>query len=244
MGNISLQEVIHENVNIIQDIDELTLINVNQEIVDTISANPSEVSIVNPIVNPNVVPFVSDSKKLQNFSQEANLSTTPSDLSTLIVSDQSDIESGPESNHTGDMNGNNPSMGKNINIYTMIDISGIERRNVHTIADDATRKLNNIRMKHVNNVIIGHLNINSLANKCDALCYIIRDNLDILVIGETKLDDTFTEKQFIINGFCKPYRLDRNHDGGGVMVYVREDIPSRELATYQKILKRFLWKLI
>ena len=178
MGNISLQEVIHENVNITQDIDELTLINVNQEIMDTISANPSEVSIVNPIVNPNVVPFVSDSKMLhlyEDFSQEANLSTTPSDLSTLIVSDQSDIESGPESNHTGDMNGNNPSMGKNINIYTMIDISGIEHRNLHTIADDATRKLNNIRMKHVKNVIIGHLNINSLANKFDALCYIIRD---------------------------------------------------------------------
>ena len=130
MGNISLQEVIHENVNITQDIDELTLINVNQEIMDTISANPSEVSIV----NPNVVPFVPDSKMLhlyQDFSQEANLSTTPSDLSTLIVSDQSDIESGPESNHTGDMNGNNPSMGKNINIYTMIDISGIEHRNLH-----------------------------------------------------------------------------------------------------------------
>ena len=56
--------------------------------------------------------------------------------------------------------------------------------------------------------------------------------MDILVIGETKLDDTYTEKQFIINGFCKPYRLDRNHDGGGVMVYVREDILSRELARH------------
>ena len=33
----------------------------------------------------------------------------------------------------------------------------------------------------------------------------------------------------IINGYKKPYRLDRNRNGGGVMVYVREDIPSKEL---------------
>ena len=54
----------------------------------------------------------------------------------------------------------------------------------------------------------------------------IHGNLDILVITETKLDDTFPEKQFLIPGYKKPYRLDRNANGGGVMIYVREDIPS------------------
>ena len=77
-------------------------------------------------------------------------------------------------------------------------------------------------------MVIGHLNINSLHNKFDALSFIIKDKLDILIIGETKLDYSFSEKQFIINGFTKPYRLDRNRNGGGVMVYVRADIPSKE----------------
>ena len=49
-----------------------------------------------------------------------------------------------------------------------------------------------------------------------------------MVIGETKLDDTFPESQFLIDGFKKPYRKDRNKSGGGVMIYVRDDIPSQE----------------
>lgn len=94
---------------------------------------------------------------------------------------------------------------------------------------DAITKLREIRVKHVNNVIIGHLNINSLRYKFNALCTIMQGHLDILVIGETKLDDTFPEAQFLIPGYKKPYRLDRNEHGGGVMIYVREDIPSDRL---------------
>ena len=57
---------------------------------------------------------------------------------------------------------------------------------------------------------------------------LISGNIDVLVIGETKLDKTFPDNQFIINGFKTPYRKDRNANGGGVMIYVREDIPSQE----------------
>ena len=91
-------------------------------------------------------------------------------------------------------------------------------------ADDAITILNEIRMKYLKNVIIGHLNINSLRNKFHALCYLIQGKLDILVVGETKLDYSFPEKQFMIKGYKKPYRLDRNKYGGGVMIYVREDM--------------------
>ena len=39
------------------------------------------------------------------------------------------------------------------------------------------------------------------------------------------MDHTFPEKQFLVTGYKKPFRLDRNINGGGVMIYVREDIP-------------------
>ena len=81
----------------------------------------------------------------------------------------------------------------------------------------------------MNNLIIGHLNINTLANKFDALNLIIKDKVDILILGETKLDASFPENQFYIDGFSKPYILDRNIHGGGVMIYIRKDIPSKEL---------------
>ena len=38
--------------------------------------------------------------------------------------------------------------------------------------------------------------------------------LDILMISETKLDDSFPEAQFYIEGFRAPFRLDRNKHGG------------------------------
>ena len=90
-----------------------------------------------------------------------------------------------------------------------------------------------IRVKNVGRIVIGTLNINSLASKFDQLEIIIRDSLDILIIQETKLDSSFPDDQFVINGYRKPYRLDRNRHGGGVMVYIREDIPSKELRKHK-----------
>ena len=90
---------------------------------------------------------------------------------------------------------------------------------------DAFTHLKNIRINNMKNVIIGQLNINSIRNKFESLAELMRGNLDILVITETKLDHTFPDKQFLIPGYRKPFRRDRNRFGGGVMIYVREDIP-------------------
>ena len=43
------------------------------------------------------------------------------------------------------------------------------------------------------------------------------DNIDILVILETKIDKSFPENQFSIDGHNLPYRIDRNQDGGGLL---------------------------
>ena len=47
------------------------------------------------------------------------------------------------------------------------------------------------------------------------------------MISETKLDSSFPTGQFLINGYSEPFRIDRNSQGGGIMLYVREDIPSK-----------------
>ena len=91
---------------------------------------------------------------------------------------------------------------------------------------DTSTVLKNIRIDNLKNVIIGQLNINSLRNKFQSLVEIVHGNIDILILTETKLDNTFPDNQFFIPGYKKPYRLDRNKNGGGVMIYVREDIPS------------------
>ena len=93
--------------------------------------------------------------------------------------------------------------------------------------------LKQLRLKNIGNVIIAHQNINSLSKRFHELVPLIDNNVDILVLSETKLDGTFPENQFSLNGFKKPYRKDRNKFGGGVMIYVREDIPSQEKDKYK-----------
>ena len=57
--------------------------------------------------------------------------------------------------------------------------------------------LNEIRKKNPNRIIIAHLNINSIRNKFEMLKEVIGNKTDILLISETKLDDTFPLNQFI-----------------------------------------------
>ena len=57
--------------------------------------------------------------------------------------------------------------------------------------DDVLSILKNLTVKNHNRIIIGNLNKNSINNKLDALKTIITGNIDIFLIIETKLDETF-----------------------------------------------------
>ena len=76
-----------------------------------------------------------------------------------------------------------------------------------------------MRINHVNKLVIDHLNINSLRKKFEFLVEFIRGKVDILMISETKIDESFPLGQFNINGFNAPFRLDRNSNGGGIMLF-------------------------
>ena len=98
-----------------------------------------------------------------------------------------------------------------------------------TGALDAKSRLKEMKAQLSDKLILGHLNINSIQNKFEALKFIIGNNIDILLISETKLDDSFPSAQFLIKGFSAPYRFDRNSKGGGLLFYISEYIPSKIL---------------
>ena len=50
-----------------------------------------------------------------------------------------------------------------------------------------------------------------------------------MIIVETKLDDSLPISQSYIDGYPTPFRRDRNKFGGGILIYVREDIPCKLL---------------
>ena len=51
--------------------------------------------------------------------------------------------------------------------------------------------------------------------KFECLKSIIDSNIDLLLISETKLNDSFPNSQFLMSGFHPPYREDRTDRGGG-----------------------------
>ena len=60
------------------------------------------------------------------------------------------------------------------------------------------------------------------------------------MISETKIDGSFPLGNFLIGGFSKPYRLDRDSLGGCILLYVREDIPTNLTEVETKRLKVFM----
>ena len=99
-----------------------------------------------------------------------------------------------------------------------------------------------IRKYNLNKLIIAHLNINSIRNKFDSLVHKIKGNVDIMMISEMRLDNTFPVWPFLIDGFNEPIRLDRDKNGVGILLFIREDIPTKVLSLETSPIKRFLLK--
>ena len=74
--------------------------------------------------------------------------------------------------------------------------------------DDPKEVLKNLILKNVNMFICAQLKINSIRNKFSLLVDITSNNIDIRMISERKLDPSFLNGQFHINGFSEPYRFE------------------------------------
>ena len=165
---------------------------------------------------------------LSDISPVANNLATPAMSELSNIGELNGVNNNDDTSSVGTYSGG-ISKAANIGESNPKDDNILNESKENLNTPDAHKILKELRIKYLNNIIIGHLNINALANKFDALSSIIKDKLDILVICETKLGDSYPDKQFYIEGY-KKYRLDRNENGGGgVMIYVRSDIPSDKL---------------
>ena len=101
------------------------------------------------------------------------------------------------------------------NVERLMDFSVINSDNCSNVSVESALKF--YRSKFPKKLVIGHININSIRNKFEILKSMLSEVSDVLIITETKLDDSFPEQQFHIEGFDIPFRLDRNRHGGGYM---------------------------
>ena len=91
----------------------------------------------------------------------------------------------------------------------------------------------------MNKLIIERLNINSPRTKFELLAHQFKDNIDILMISETKLDESFRISQFFMNGFSSPHLFNCKCNNDGILSYTREDIPSKFLSIERDLTEVF-----
>ena len=108
-----------------------------------------------------------------------------------------------------------------------ISQTSLEISESSNISENDLNKIKMQRLEHFNFLIVGHLNINSIRNKFEMIAETIT-NFEIFLISESKIDSTFPNMQFKINGH-KLFRRDRNRFGGGLMLYLNEKIPCKFL---------------
>ena len=89
-------------------------------------------------------------------------------------------------------------------------------KNVINRSDSSCNTLQKLRVNNSLKIIVGKLNINSIRNKFDTFCSIFKQKIDILLIFEIKIEDTFPLAQFCVESYSTPYRLDRT------LLYVRD----------------------
>ena len=119
--------------------------------------------------------------------------------------------------------------------YELVTVNECLSNALEKAKSDANSSLQAIRKDNLNKLIFTHLNINSIRNKFD--------NIDILMISVTEVDDSFPDGQFFLDGFGKPFRLDRNRNGGGIMLFIRNDIPAKVVSTDDRPIESFYVEL-
>ena len=103
---------------------------------------------------------------------------------------------------------------------------------VSKLHNDCIFRFKMIRAENFGNIIVATLNVNSISPKFDEFKLMVSGYFDVIIVTETKLDDSFPKAQFCIDRFSIPYRLTRNRNGRGLMIYVRDDIPSKMLTKH------------
>ena len=76
----------------------------------------------------------------------------------------------------------------------------------------------------MNNIIVGHLNEDSLSDKVDQLKLLI---MNIVDVTKTKLDETFPSPRFLIDEFLRSFRVNTTQKRSDILIVVKNDITCK-----------------
>ena len=97
-----------------------------------------------------------------------------------------------------------------------------------SVSTNSTLFLPDFNISNLKGLKIANLNINSLLKHIDEIRILLSDNpFDILAINETKIDSSILDSEIHIDNYTI-VRFDRNRFGGGVALYIKNNIPYSE----------------
>ena len=99
----------------------------------------------------------------------------------------------------------------------------------YSVSNNVTLVLSKMKIQIPYKFMIAHLNVNAISNKSDSISFMIKINVVILLISETKLDVSFPAAQIKMLALRMSYLYDRDSSGGELFSYIVDDILTKLL---------------
>ena len=93
-------------------------------------------------------------------------------------------------------------------------------------------------------LIVVHFNIDSITaegrlEQLKIVCQTLK--VDILIITESKLDESIPNSMIEISNFHEPLRRDRNRHGGGCLIYISDNLTFKQMSDLQSDKYEHIW---
>ena len=108
--------------------------------------------------------------------------------------------------------------------------SKISDSQLNAIQENPIESIRKLKLSNSHKIMLGHLNVNFLRNNFEPIADVIQRTSDIFLLSETKIDESFPDKQLCLNNF-RIFRKDRNWYGGRIMFKVNGNLPCKNLTT-------------
>ena len=101
--------------------------------------------------------------------------------------------------------------------------------------------LNESGSEQQKNFQIGHCNIRGIRANLSDLRIHLSSLYDIFCVSQTMLSENVTNDQLAVNDYQSPIRRDRDHNGGGLLIYLSHKVLAKRRVDLESSTVETIW---